>query len=140
MVFYGEYVVALTQGMRLVLPKKLRELIKGNEFVITKGFDKCLSGYDAKDWNERSKEYLTSSLINKENLELRRIIFSGALYIELDEQGRFVLPKSLYDYLKLKEKAVFVGVGDHFEMWSTENWRKYLAAAQTATDLLDLGS
>lgn len=137
MVFYGEYQVAFTSGGRLVLPKKIRALINGSQFVITKGFDQCLAGYDVADWQNRSNEFLTSSLISTQDIELRRIIFSGAIYVELDEQGRFVLPKSLFDYLKIKERAVFVGVGDHFEIWSQEKWQSYLIKAAKKTELIN---
>jgi len=137
MVFYGEYQVAFTSGGRLVLPKKIRALIKGNQFVLTKGFDYCLSGYDSQDWEKRSGEFLSSSLVSTQSLELRRIIFSGAVYIELDEQGRFVLPKQLFDYLDLEKQAVFVGAGDHFEIWNTTKWQKYLLKAAKKTDLLN---
>ncbi len=135
MVFYGEYQVALTSGGRLVLPKKIRELIKGSQFVLTKGFDHCLSGYDQQDWERRSQEFLSSSLLSTESLQMRRFIFSGAVYIDLDEQGRFVMPKSLSEYLNLGLKAVFVGVGDHFEIWSDANWQTYLTNTAKQVDL-----
>ncbi len=137
MVFFGEYTVSFTSGGRLVLPKKIREVIKGNAFVLTKGFDSCLSGYSKEDWEERSKEFLTSSLIATENLALKRVLFSGAVYIELDEQGRFVVPKSLLKYIGNGDKVIFTGTGDHFEIWDLAGWQKYLAKAETATKLLD---
>lgn len=136
MVFYGEYTVSLTPGQRLVLPKKIRELIKGPQFVVTKGFDKCLAGYDLSDWQNRSQEFLSRSLINTQDLEIRRLIFAGAVYVDLDEQGRFVLPKNLYDYLELNGKTVFVGVGDHFEIWSQAKWQDYVKQATVKTELL----
>ena len=76
MVFFGEYLVTFTSPGRIVLPKKIRELIKGNIFILTKGFDLCLSGYDKEDWEARAKELLSVSLLEKENLEKRRFLFS----------------------------------------------------------------
>jgi len=137
MVFYGEYTASFTSGGRLVLPKKIRALIKGSQFVITKGFDQCLSGYDVGDWENRSKEFLSSSLLSTASIELRRIVFSGAVYVDLDDQGRFVLPKALMQYLKIDKNAIFVGVGDHFEIWSLDKWQKYLLKAAKKTDLLN---
>jgi len=137
MVFYGEYLISFTSGGRLVLPKKLREMVKGDSFVLTRGFDSCLSGYDKEDWEQRSKEFLSSSLINTENIALKRVLFSGAIYIELDEQGRFVLPKSLGEALENSGKAVFVGSGDHFEIWNEKTWKSYLTKAVQTTKLID---
>ena len=135
MVFYGEYTVSFTSGGRLVLPKKIRELVSGTQFVITKGFDQCLSGFDLPDWQKRANEFTTTSLISTTDLELRRVIFSGAVYVDLDEQGRFVLPKSLLTYLDIKDKAIFAGVGDHFEIWSGPKWQKYLETVSSKTNL-----
>jgi MraZ protein len=66
-------------------------------------------------------------------LDLKRLLFSGAVYIELDEQGRFVLPKNLIDYLEITEKVIFVGVGDHFELWKQSVWESYLLKAENKT-------
>lgn len=125
MVFFGEYAVSFSAPGRIVLPKKLRELLKGNIFILTKGFDFCLSGYDKEDWELKARELLNVSLLEKENLEKRRFLFSSAVYLEIDDQGRFVIPRHLLSYGELKEKVLIIGVGDHFEIWSEERWEKY---------------
>ncbi|MEK7071202.1 MAG: division/cell wall cluster transcriptional repressor MraZ [Patescibacteria group bacterium] len=125
MVFYGEYLVSFSSPGRIVLPKKIRELLKGNTFIVTKGFNFCLAGYDKGEWEEKAKELLQVSLLEQENLQKRRFIFSSTVHLEIDDQGRFVIPKAMLEYAKLKEKAVIVGVGDHFEIWNQESWDKY---------------
>lgn len=125
MVFFGEYLVSFTAPGRIVLPKKIRELIKGEEFIITKSFDECLAGYDRRDWEDRTKELVNVSILDQENLKKRRFVFSSAIIVEIDDQGRFVIPKQILEYAKLKGKAVIIGVGDHFEIWSSEEWIKY---------------
>ncbi len=126
MVFFGEYSVSFSAPGRIVLPKKLRELLKGNTFVLGKGFDNCLAGYDKEDWEARAKELLSVSLLDRENLEKRRFLFSSAVYLEIDEQGRFVIPRSLLQFGFLSEKVVIAGVGDHFEIWDEEHWKAYM--------------
>lgn len=126
MVFFGEYIVSFTAPGRIVLPKKVRELLKGSTFVITKGFDACLSGFDKRDWEKRAKELMSVSLLERDNIEKRRFLFASAVYVEIDDQGRFVIPKHLLQYSQLKEKVVIAGIGDHFEMWSPQRWQKYL--------------
>ncbi|MBI2051290.1 MraZ N-terminal domain containing protein [Candidatus Roizmanbacteria bacterium] len=56
MVFFGEYLVSFTGSGRVVLPKKIRELLKGNIFIVTKGFNFCLAGYDRQEWEEKATE------------------------------------------------------------------------------------
>ncbi|NTU46730.1 division/cell wall cluster transcriptional repressor MraZ [Candidatus Roizmanbacteria bacterium] len=125
MVFFGEYELSVTNGGRVVLPKKLRELLQGGEFVLTRGFDQCLAGYNKADWEVRAQALLQVSLLEKENLEKRRLLFSSAVYLEIDEQGRFVLPKNLALHGVIKEKVIIIGVGDHFEIWDSETWKQY---------------
>lgn len=129
MVFYGEYTVSVTEGGRVVIPKKIRENLKGEMFVLTKGFDTCLAGYDRDDWERRTQELLSVSLLDRENIEGKRLVFAGANYISIDEQGRFVVPKALLDFIGGSGTATIVGVGDHFEIWEQDKWRKYLKEA-----------
>ncbi len=125
MVFFGEYQLSFTSANRLVLPKRIRELLKGNIFILTKGFDFCLAGYDKEDWETRANALFGTSLLDKENLAKQRLLFSSTSYLEIDDQGRFVIPKNLIEYANLKKDVVILGVGDHFEIWSLENWKKY---------------
>lgn len=122
MVFIGEFQVSFTGLGRIVLPKKIRELLKGNSFIVTKGFDKCLAGFDKQDWEDRANELLQVSLLEQENLDKRRFVFSSASSLEIDEQGRFVIPKNLLEFAGLSKKVVIIGVGDHFEFWDEEKW------------------
>lgn len=132
MVFFGEYLVSFTGSGRVVLPKKIRELLKGNIFIVTKGFNFCLAGYDRQEWEEKAKELLGVSLLEHENIEKRRFIFSSAAYLDIDDQGRFVIPKNMLGYARLSGKAVILGVGDHFEIWNPETWERYLKEAQNS--------
>ena len=125
MVFFGEYQINFSGSGRLLLPKKVRELLKGNTFILTKGFDNCLAGYDKDDWEKRAAELLNPSLLEPTDMNNRRYIFSSLVYLEIDEQGRFVIPKNILEHSQLEEKAVIIGVGDHFEIWNHENGQKY---------------
>lgn len=131
MVFFGEYLISFTGKGRLVLPKKIREHVKGNAFVLTKGFDKCLAGYDQSDWEERAKELLSVSLLDKDQLDKRRFIFSSATIIEIDEQGRFVIPKAQLQIVGSGKKVIVIGVGDHFEFWNPEEWEQYQSSIES---------
>jgi len=125
MVFFGEYLVSFTAPGRVVIPKKIRELLKGDKFIVTKGFDFCLAGYDADDWEARSKALMSLSLLDKTDINKRRLLFSSTMFIEIDGQGRFVIPKPLLQFAGLKDKVLIIGVGDHFELWNPETWTSY---------------
>ncbi|MCR4276634.1 MAG: division/cell wall cluster transcriptional repressor MraZ [Candidatus Roizmanbacteria bacterium] len=126
MVFFGEYQINFSGSGRLLLPKKVRELLKGNTFILTKGFGNCLSGYDKDDWEKRASELLNPSLLQPTDMDNRRYVFSSLVYLEIDEQGRFVVPKNLLEYGQLSDKVVIIGVGDHFEIWEASKWESYV--------------
>jgi len=129
MVFFGEFLVNFTGPGRLVLPKKIRELLKGDTFILTKGFDFCLAGFDKEDWETRAKDLLNVSLLNQENLDKRRRLFSSVVYMQIDEQGRFIIPKNLLIYADLKKEVIIIGAGDHFEIWDKEKWFNYASSS-----------
>ncbi len=126
MVFFGEYQLTFSSPGRLVLPKKIRELLKGNLFILNKGFGTCLAGYDKDEWELKTRELMHVSVLEQENIDKKRFLFSSVVYLEIDEQGRFIIPKNLISYAELVDKAVVVGVGDHFEIWNPEKWQNYL--------------
>lgn len=127
MAFFGEYEVSLTQGGRIVLPKKIRENLKGETFILTKGFGVCLAGYEKEDWDRRSRVLTEVSLLDSEHIDRRRSLFSGANEIAIDEQGRFVIPRALSEFAGTSEKNIIIcGVGDHFEIWNKLKWKDYL--------------
>src|SRR3990167_7475540 len=130
MVYYGEYEVSLTAGGRVALPKKIRDSLKNKEFVITKGAGNCLLGYDIQSWEKQANQLLNVPILerdNPENLKKRRVLFSSTVYLEIDDQGRTVLPKNLREFAALSKKAVIAGIGDHFEIWDKSLWVKYLS-------------
>jgi MraZ protein len=130
MVFYGEYEVSMTAGGRVALPKKIRDSIVDKKIVITKGFGTCLAGYDKSDWEKRALQLLNVSLLERDQIEKRRKLFSSAVELETDDQGRIVLPKHLQNFAEIKETVLVIGVGDHFELWEKRKWEIYLSDIQ----------
>lgn len=125
MVFFGEYEVSFSGQGRIILPKKIRALLKGGTFILGKGSDSCLSGYDKENWEKRTEQLADSSLLEENNDAKKRFIFSSVSYLEIDDQGRFVIPKNLLNYANLSGRAVIIGTGDHFEIWNPDSWYKY---------------
>lgn len=128
MVFFGEYSVSVTDGGRVAIPKKIRDNLKGDVCILTKGFDICLSGYDRDDWMRRTSDLNTVSLLDRENIDKKRVLFSGAQELVIDEQGRLVIPKSLTEYMQFQtQKMKVIGAGDHFEIWDEKVWESYIS-------------
>ena len=124
--FLGEYNPSFTRGNRLVLPKKLRDGITENTIVLVRGLEKCIYGFDKRQWMVEAEKHIDLSIFNKEARKLKRYLYSGASETDLDLQGRFVVPTNLIDYAKLDNQVYIVGAGDHFEIWSKSGWQEHL--------------
>ncbi|MCX6784044.1 MAG: division/cell wall cluster transcriptional repressor MraZ [candidate division WWE3 bacterium] len=127
--FLGEYQQNFI-GTRLAIPKKLREQVEGENFILAKGFEKCLFGYSVNTWEKMSAQQETALISDSKARDLRRYLYSGAQELQFDAQGRVVVPESLRTYADLGEEAVVIGAGDHFEIWDAKFWKSHLTALE----------
>ena len=121
--FMSEYNHTVDAKGRLIVPSKFREQL-GDEFVVTKGMDGCLFVYANDDWNAFEQKLTSLPLINKEARKFARFFLAGAAQVEVDKQGRILLPANLREFASLEKDVVLVGVGSRIEIWSRENWVK----------------
>ncbi|MFZ5366450.1 MAG: division/cell wall cluster transcriptional repressor MraZ [Patescibacteria group bacterium] len=129
--FLGEYKHNLTTGKRLALPKKIREQITGDEVVLAKGFEPCIFGFDRKTWDEAAKQELLVPISEGRGREIRRQMFAAAEVVDIDVQGRVVLPDTLVSWAGIKGEMTVIGAGDHFEVWDSDTWKTYLEKIET---------
>lgn len=119
--FMSEYNHTVDAKGRLIVPSKFREQL-GDEFVVTKGMDGCLFVYANDDWNAFEQKLTSLPLINKEARKFARFFLAGAAQVEVDKQGRILLPANLREFASLEKDVLLVGVGSRIEIWSRENW------------------
>lgn len=123
--FLGEYQTNFTGHGRIILPKKFRQdVMEGKAIILSRGLEGCIWGFSLKDWEKEANKQLEIPVTDKSARDLRRYLFSAAELVNLDDQGRFVIPGKLLDYAKLKEGAVIIGAGDHFEIWNPNLWQE----------------
>lgn len=124
--FLGSFEPNLMDKGRIALPKKIREELGSSRLILTIGFEKCIFGFTEKMWEEVTKPELERPLFSdKEGRDLRRKMYSEAVNIELDSQGRCVIPKGMLDFADVVDQLVVIGAGDHFEIWSKKHWEEY---------------
>lgn len=129
MLFLGEYRVVFSGQGRVVIPKKIREALGSSKiFTLTKGYDSCLSGYRNEEWEKGAVDLMGPSILEAQKADMKRHIFSSAATIEIDDQGRVVIPKNLLEYASLKgQDVILIGVGSYFEIWNPGKWLTYSA-------------
>lgn len=122
--FIGEYQHALDNKNRIIVPSKLREEL-GSKFVITKGLDGCIYAYPQSEWKVLEEKLKTLPLTNKDARSFVRFFFAGACEIEMDKQGRGLIPQNLKEYAGIEKEIVSIGVLTRVEIWSKEKWQEY---------------
>ena len=119
--FMSEYNHTIDAKGRLIIPSKFREVL-GEEFVVSRGMDGCLFVYANDDWNAFEQKLTSLPLINKEARQFARFFLAGAAPVELDKQGRILLPAKLREFAGLDKDVVLVGVGSRIEIWSKDKY------------------
>jgi MraZ protein len=119
----GEYEHTIDAKGRVAVPARFRaQLDRGA--VISKGQGACLSVYSLARWEEKSNE-LVASKSSDELRDFERRIYPSASEVELDAQGRMVIPAKLRAYAHLETEVTVAGVRDHFEIWDRATWHAY---------------
>ncbi|MBR2950198.1 MAG: division/cell wall cluster transcriptional repressor MraZ [Lachnospiraceae bacterium] len=129
----GEYSHTLDTKGRLIIPSKFREAL-GDKFVVTKGMDGCLFVYGPNEWTVFEEKLRTYSISKKDSRNYVRHFLAGAAEVEVDKQGRILLPNKLREYAQLIKDVALIGVGDRIEIWNQERWSQLEAEMDAAMD------
>ena len=118
--FTGEYNHTIDPKGRLIVPARFREEL-GEVFWITNGNDGCLNIYPEKAW-EAFLEKLQLLTNTEKKRKIVRSFVSKANNVELDKQGRILIPTALRGYAGLEKDVVLAGAIDKIEVWDKKRW------------------
>ena len=121
MMFMGEYNHTIDAKGRLIVPSKFREAL-GDTFVVTKGLDGCLFVYDNEEWQAFEEKLRSLPITNKEARQFARFFLAGAAEVEVDKQGRILVPHILREFAQISKDVVLIGVASRIEIWSKERF------------------
>lgn len=128
--FRGRFDCKIDDKGRLSLPSAFRHLKsskKAETFVITNGLFRayhCLDIYTLNDWQKLEKRIQRLPQLKTEVQAYQRFYLSAGQILELDSQGRLLLPHSLRRFADLESEAVCVGMGEKFEVWPASQWNQ----------------
>jgi MraZ protein len=111
---------------RIIIPTRFQMVLKVNLSygLMLSCLDGGLVAYPFDDWKKIEEKILALAERSHAMRRFRRVFIGGACECMLDAQNRILVPQTLRDYAKLENDIVMVGVLDHFEIWSNENWKK----------------
>lgn len=125
--FTSEYESKLDAKGRLVLPARIKaQLPEGDaELVIRRGFEPCLIIYPMVEFKKVFSKISGLNEFNEEYRALQRNFLAGIATVELDGNGRFLIPKNMLTYAQIEKDALLVGIGNKVEVWSPNVYEKH---------------
>lgn len=130
--FYGEFLHNLDRKGRLILPAKFRDICKEysiERFFLTRGLDKCIFMFTEEEWRAQEQKFKNMPFTRKESRSFNRMFFAGAVDVNPDKQGRFIIPNYLKDYAVIKRETILIGVSNRIEIWDKKSWEDYYSGS-----------
>ncbi len=122
--FIGEFHHTIDQKGRLFIPVKFRQKLSRGA-VVTRGLDNCLFLYPVEEWKKLADKLVKLPISKANTRAFSRLMLAGAMNVQIDKQGRIILPDYLRKYASLKKKVVIAGLFNRLEIWDEESWEKY---------------
>jgi MraZ protein len=126
--FLGEYESTLDAKGRFLLPAGFKKQLPdkgGDEFVINRGFEKCLTLYPIKSWDPIFTEISKLNDFDPKVREFRRYFLNGATTLELDSAGRLLIPPNLKQHAGLEKDIVLVAAVNKIEIWDKGKYNQF---------------
>ncbi|KXS52890.1 MAG: MraZ protein [Marinobacter sp. T13-3] len=125
--FLGSHAINMDAKGRIAIPAKVREKLVqlcGGRIVLTANADedRCLLLYPEPEWELLLPKIQALPNMNKAVQRLQRLILGNAAEMELDSNGRILVPPTLRNHAGLEKKLMLVGLGNKLELWSEERW------------------
>lgn len=122
--FIGRYYHKLEEKGRVSIPKNLRSEHK--QWVVTRGLDGGLFLFLAEDFQSEMQKLAQSSFTKKNDRDFVRYMTNDAFTLDVDQNGRVLLPEYLIDFAQIKKDIVVVGSYNKIEIWDVTKYHNYI--------------
>ncbi len=130
--FIGEYSLTVDEKGRLSIPVKFRTALSRGA-VVTRGLDSALFLYTANEWENLASKLAALPISRANTRAFSRLMLAGAMDVELDKQGRIILPDYLRKFAEVKKRVVVAGLYNRLEIWDETKWQKYKLGTEKAS-------
>jgi MraZ protein len=129
--FFGSFEHAIDDRGRIAIPARYRKSFTDGA-VLRLGPEGCIEMYTAEGFERQVTLRIggNESTRNQGGRRVRRGFLAQAFEVELDRQGRILVPQGLRQQSALTERAVVVGLGDYVELWDPAAWASELEAVE----------
>ena len=122
--FQGETAITIDDKGRLSIPTAARDLVArvGGRLVVTYNpyESGCLFLYPEPAWEVVRDQVMAMPNVKKVVRNLQLKLVGAATVVEPDGSGRILLPASHRAAAGIEKKAVLLGMGSKFELWSEQ--------------------
>ncbi len=95
---------------------------EGQNGVMISCLDNALYAYTFSEWRNIEKKILANK--SRHMVKFKRVFIGNACECMSDKQDRIRIPQNLRESAGLEKEIALIGLLDHFEIWSKENWIK----------------
>jgi MraZ protein len=124
--FSGKYYYTVDPKGRIIIPAPFREIITSNYstklFITNAPFDKCLYIYPMEEWNKLQEQVRTKPRSDEAIRFFLRRVVASAIEMEMDKQGRILVPAALREDANLNSNVVMAGQIERIELWDRNEW------------------
>lgn len=130
--FFGRYFITLDDKGRIKIPAPFKKYLDREEedTIVLTNFGSCIRAYPEKEWKTLRANAKDQPALQENKLASERLFFSSANMVNLDKQGRLLVPNSLRAETGLKEDIVLLGIDYRFEVWDKAQWDAYQKTSQ----------
>ena len=125
--FRGINNIAVDAKGRMAMPARYRERLLegcGGRLVVTVDRDHCLLVYPLPEWEVIESKLIELPSLNKQARLLQRLLIGHATEVDMDGNGRVLVPPPLRKYAGLDKQVVMIGQGNKFELWDEQTWNE----------------
>ncbi len=127
--FLGRFEYAMDERGRVPVPPRYRELFTPGA-MLNQGPDPCLRLFTSESFQQQAELYTSNPAIEEVARMTRRAFFANSFSVELDKQGRILIPTTLRTYARLENNVIISGAGEWLEIWSPQQFETKMAEAE----------
>jgi MraZ protein len=127
--FLGRFEYAMDERGRVPVPPRYRELFAPGA-MLNQGPDPCLRLFTSESFQQQAELYTSNPAIEEVARMTRRAFFANSFSVELDKQGRILIPGPLRAYARLEGNVIISGAGEWLEIWSPQQFETEMAEAE----------
>ena len=140
--FIGDYTGKMDNKCRVVVPASFRKQMMAaglSVFVLRRSvFEKCIDMYPIDEWELMLAGIRAKlNLFNAKHVAFMREFCRGTLEVEMDANGRILLPRRLLDEVGIDKEMVFAGQDKMIQLWEVEEYDRVAVTSEELSDLAE---